>query len=357
MTNLILILKTVSKTTKIAVHSNREQILLMNIRHSDEELNQFSGILNQLNFRKECVINELKRSGIELKQIGIIVCRGGVLKPIHGGVYRVNQAMVDDLYHPMAGHESNLGGLIAFELAKQIGKGTLAITADPACTDEMEEIARISGMPEIKRKSIMHTLSQRTVAKNYASLIGKKYAESNIIVAHLGSGISVGAHCNGRVIDVNNGIDGDGPMSAARCGSIPIGELVDMCFSGKYTKEEIVRKIWLEGGMKAYLGTSNAVEVEKRIEEGDEFAKLIYDSLAYQLAKEIGALATVLKGRVDGILITGGMAYSEYLMKEVADRISFIAPVRVYPGEREMEGLALNAYKVLNGTVEVIEYK
>lgn len=357
MKKLILSLKTVSKTTKVSVHANREQILLINIKHSDEELNSLDSVMDQLELRKNSVLNELKNAQIELKEIGIIVCRGGVLKPISGGIYLVNETMIKDLHHPMAVHESNLGGIIAYDIANMIGNDVKAITVDPACTDELEPIARISGMPEIERKSIMHTLSQRTAAKNYASKIGKKYIESNIIVAHLGSGISVGAHCKGKIIDVNNGLNGDGPMSAARSGSVPVGQLIDLCFSGKYTKDEMMKKVYLNGGLKAYLGTSNALDIEQKITAGDKHAELIYTTVGYQIAKEIGALATVLNGEVDGIIITGGMSYSNFIIKEITKRVEFIAPVRVHAGDGEIEGLALNAYKVLRGQAEIIEYK
>lgn len=357
MAKQILILKTVSKRTKISVHANREQILLINIRHTDEELAQFNRVIDQLELRKNAILQELQRADIHLEDIGIIVCRGGVLKPIDGGIYNVNQAMIKDLHEPMAEHESNLGALIAYDLVKMTGNGAKAITVDPACTDEMEPIAKVSGIPEITRKSIMHTLSQRTVAKHFASRIGKAYEEANIIVAHLGSGISAGAHHKGKIIDVNNGLNGDGPMSAARCGNLPVGQLIELCFSGKFTKEELLKKTYLNGGLKAYLGTSDGIKIEQMIENGNKDAEFYYKALAYQLAKEIGALATVLNGKVDGIIITGGMAYSKFIIDEVTEKISFIAPVKVYPGEREMDGLAENAYKVLNGEAEVTEYK
>jgi len=356
MRKLILCLKTVSRTTKISVHTVREQIFLINIKHSEEEVKKCNGVIGQLELRKNAVLHELKKAHIELNDIGIVVCRGGVLKPIPGGIYAVNEAMVEDLHHPMAQHESNLGGLIAYAIVKLIGKDVRAITADPACTDEMSDIAKISGMPEIRRISIMHTLSQRTVAKHYAALIGKPYEESRLIVAHLGSGTSVGVHCNGKIIDVNNGLHGDGPMSPARTGGLPVGQLIELCYSGKYTKEELLEKIHLNGGLKAYLGTNDARIIEKRVLEGDLEAKLIYDAVAYQTAKEIAGLSAVLKGVVDGILITGGLAYSNYIINEITERVRFIAPVKVYPGESEMEGLALNGSKVLTGEAQVIDY-
>lgn len=356
MKNLILCLKTVSQTTLVSVRNFREALFLINIRHKEEDLARCHSVMGQLDLRKSAVLNELSRANIDLHDLGIIVCRGGVLKPMPGGIYCVNEAMVADLHHPMAEHESNLGGLIAHDLAKMIGGDVKAITVDPACTDELTDIARVSGLPEISRVSIMHTLSQRTVAKHYADLIGKTYEEAKIIVVHMGSGISVGAHCCGRIIDVNNGLHGDGPMSPMRTGSLPVGQLVELCFSGKYTREELLEKIQLNGGMKAYLGTKDAKIIERRVLEGDKEAELIYKAIAYQTAKEIGALATVLEGEVDGILITGGLAYSDYIINEITRKVKFIATVRVYPGESEMEGLFINAGKVLAGEVEVKQY-
>lgn len=357
MSKLILCLKTVSKTTKVSVHNSREQIFLINIRHSDEELASCKGVLDQLGLRKQAVLHELKEAHIALSEVGIIVCRGGVLKPIPGGIYAVNEAMIKDLHHPMAEHESNLGGLIAYDIAQMIGGDVRAITVDPACTDEMTPLAKISGMPEIERVSIMHTLSQRTVAKHYAAQLGKNYEEVNVIVAHMGSGTSVGVHSKGKIIDVNNGLHGDGPMATARSGDVPVDQLIDMCYSGKYTKEEMMEKVFLNGGLKAYTGTNDAKVVEEKVKNGDKFAKLVYDAVAYQTAKEIASLSAVLKGAVDGILITGGLAYSTYIINEITERVNFIAPVKVYPGESEMEGLAINAAKVLFENAPVIAYK
>ncbi len=357
MEKLILCIKTVSKTTKISVHTLRKQIFLINIRHTDEELDACKTILGQLQLRKNAVLRELEKAHIQLNDVGIIVCRGGVLKPMPGGIYKVNDTMVKDLHHPMAEHESNLGGLIAYDIANDLGSDVRAITVDPACTDEMTPIAKISGTPEIERVSIMHTLSQRTVAKHYASQIGKAYEEVSLIVAHLGSGTSVGVHHNGKIIDVNNGLHGDGPMSPSRTGSLPVGQLIELCYSGKYSKDEMMQKIYLKGGLKAYLGTNDAREVEKKALNGNQKALLIYDALAYQTAKEIAALSAVLYGKVDGILITGGLAYSNYIINKISERVKFIAPIKIYPGESEMEGLALNACKVLLEEVDIIEYR
>ncbi len=357
MQQLILCLKTASKTTRLSVHSNREQIFSITVRHSSEELSKFKFPREQYNFRKNTVLNELQKADIDVNDISIIVCKGGVIKPMQGGVYKVNDAMIKDLSQPMAEHESNLGVLIAEEIAKISKHDIQAVIVDPACVDELDDIAKISGLPEISRKSIMHTLSQRTVAKSYANTKGKNYNDVNVIVAHLGSGISVGAHKKGKIIDVNNGLNGDGPMSPARTGGLPVGQLIDLCYSGKYTKDELMLKIYKQGGMKAYLGTSNAIEIERKVNEGDEKAELIYKAIAYQVAKEIGALSTVLLGDVAAILITGGLAQSQFLIDEIMNRVMHLGDVIVFPGENEMNALAENGYKVLRGEIKVNEYK
>jgi len=353
----ILVINPGSTSTKIAVYENRKQIFLTNIKHTMEELSVFNSIADQYEFRKNTITEEIKKAGIDIDSLKIIVGRGGLLKPIEGGVYQVNDKMVYDIHHPMGEHESNLGGLIAFELAKEIGNNVKAIIVDPTCVDELEEISRISGMPELPRRSFLHTLNQRAVARTYAKDIGKRYEEINVIVAHMGGGTSVGAHKKGIIVDVNNGLNGDGPMSPERTGGLPVGQLVELCFSGKFTKPEILKKIKGKGGLVAYLGTSDAIEIEKRIEAGDEQSKLIYQAMAYQVAKEIGALSTVLKGQVDGILLTGGIAYSDFIVNEITERVKHIGPVKIYPGEGEMEALAMNGYLALTQEIEVKEYK
>jgi len=246
--------------------------------------------------------------------------------------------------------------VIAYELAKESGKDIPAVIVDPTCVDEMEEIARISGIPELPRRSFLHALNQKAIARRYAGELNKRYEEVNVIVAHMGGGISVGAHYQGRVVDVNNGLNGDGPMSPERSGGLPVGQLVELCFSGKYSKEEILRKIKGNGGLSAYLGTNDAIEIEERIKGGDDYARLIYEAMTYQVAKEIGALSTVLKGKVDGILLTGGLAFGPMVVNPIIERVSHLGPVKVYPGEGEMEALALNGLLVLNNEVEVKEY-
>ena len=356
MQQLILCLKTASKTTRLSVHSGREQIFSITVRHKSEELSKFAKPMDQYEFRRNVVLEELTKADINLKEIAIIVCKGGVIKPMQGGIYRVNRAMLDDLSHPMAEHESNLGVFIAEDIVKKSNHDIQAVIVEPACVDEMDELAKLSGMPEISRKSIMHTLSQRTVATSYANTKGVDYKDVNVIVVHMGSGITVGAHSNGKIIDVNNGLDGDGPMAPARTGGLPVGQLIDICYSGEYSKEELMLKIYKKGGMKAYLGTSDAIEIEKRVIEGDEQAELIFKAIAYQVAKEVGALSTVLLGHVDAILITGGLANSQYLIDEIMNRVIHLGEVFVYPGENEMNALAEHGHLVLKEEAEAKDY-
>jgi butyrate kinase len=353
----ILVINPGSTSTKIAVYKNRQEILLINIKHPQEVLDQFQKIAEQFEYRKNKVKEVLAKAGIDINSINIIVGRGGLLKPMKGGAYKVNDNLIRDIQNPMGEHESNLGGVIAYEIAKEVGNGAFAIIVDPTCVDEMEEIARISGMPELPRRSLLHALNQKAIARKYATENKTNYDDINVIVAHMGGGISVGAHFKGRIIDVNNGLNGDGPMSPERSGGVPIGQLVDLCFSGKYSKEDIYKKIKGNGGLYAYLGTSDALEVENRIKNGDEYAKLIYSAISYQVAKEIGALSTVLKGKVDGILLTGGLAFGEMIVDEITERVAHLGPVKSYPGEGEMEALAMNAFMVLNGEIDVRDYE
>jgi butyrate kinase len=357
MEELVLIIYPRARATKIAVYDNRKQMFLTNIRHPQEVLKKFKKFADQFEYRKKAVSDELKKAGIDLKNICIVVGRGGLFKPIPGGVYKVNEAMIQDTKKPMGDHESNLGGIIAYALAKEAGKKTFSIIVDPACVDEMEDISKLSGLPEITRKSILHTLNQKITARRFAREIGKNYEDINIIVAHIGNGTSVGAHRKGKIIDVNNGLIGDGPMSSERTGGLPAGDLVELCFSGKFSKEDIVDKLKNNGGVLAYLGTTDFHEIEKRIEKGDKKAELVLSAVGCQTAKEIGGLSTVLKGEIDGILLTGDMAYSNFLINSITDRIKHLGVVRVYPGEDEMEALAMYGYMVLDKEIEAKEYK
>lgn len=357
MDQLILVVNPTTFSTKISVYDYRKQIFLINIKHTPDVLAQFKKIADQYEYRKQAICEELSKAGIKTNDIKIIVGRGGLLKPMSGGVYEVNEAMIRDIWNPMGEHESNLGGLIAYEIAKSIGPDIKAIIIDPTSVDEMDEIAKISGMPDIQRKSILHTLNQRIIARNFVREIGKNYEDINVIVAIIGKSISVGAHRKGRIIDVNNGLIGDGPMTTERSGTVPCGELVDLCFSGKFTKDEIWKKMKGEGGVYAYLATSNPYEIEKMIEKGDKYAELIYSALAYQVAKEIGALSTVLKGEINGILLTGELAYSNFLINEITTRIKHLGLIRIYPGDDEMDAYAMYGYLVLAGEIAAKKYE
>lgn len=355
--NRILAINPGSTSTKIAVFEASKQIFLKNIKHSSDEIGKFEKITDQYEFRKNIILEELKNASIEIDTIKIIVGRGGLIKPIPSGVYEVNEAMIADLKVGILGqHASNLGGLIANDLAKSIS-GARAFIADPVVVDELHDLARISGHPLFERISIFHALNQKAIARTHAKSQNMNYEDMNLIVAHLGGGISVGAHYKGKVIDVNQALDGEGPFSPERSGTLPVGALAKLCFSGKYTLDEVKKMITGQGGFVAYLGTNDAYEVEKAALAGDEKAKLIHDAMAYQVAKEIGAMSTVLLGKVDGILLTGGIAYGKPFVDEVIKRVSHIAQVYVYPGEDEMQALAMNGLMVLNNEVEVKIYQ
>jgi butyrate kinase len=353
----ILVLNPGSTSTKIAVFQNNRPVFQKSIKHSTEDLLPFKRVTDQYEFRKEIILKELVDAGVDISKISIIVGRGGLIKPIESGVYEVNDAMISDLRSNMASeHASNLGGLIAHDLASKIS-GAKAFIADPIVVDEFSDLARFAGHPNFQRVSVFHALNQKAVARTYASSIGRKYSDLNLIVAHLGGGISVGAHEKGNVIDVNQALDGEGPFSPERSGTLPVGQLISMCFSNKYTETEIRKMVVGQGGLVAYLGTSAANQIEERIQKGDQYAKLVYEAMAYQVAKEIGACSVVLKGQVDAILITGGIAFNELFIQLLTYRIAWISQIRVFPGEDEMRALALNVLMVINGELEPKIYK
>jgi len=341
-----------STSTKIAVYQGSKSVFLKNIKHSAEDLKPYPKIIDQFRYRKEIILKELEEAEIRIDLITAIVGRGGLVKPIESGVYEVNEAMIKDLHESKLGeHASNLGGLIAHDIAQSL-KTARAFIADPVVVDEMEDVARYTGHPKFERHSIFHALNQKAIARKHSKAADKPYQDLNLIIAHLGGGVSVGAHQKGRVIDVNNALDGDGPFSPERTGTLPCGQVAKLCFSGEYTHEEVKKMIKGEGGFVSYLDTNDAYDVEMRVKAGDKEAKKIHDAVAYQLAKEIGSLSVVLKGEVDAILLTGGMAYDKILVDYVKEMVSFIAPVVVYPGEDEMEALAMNGYMVMKGEVE-----
>lgn len=346
-----------STSTKIAVFKNNKQQFLKNIKHSVEELAPFGKIIEQYDFRKDIIVKELLDSGFEIESFSAVVGRGGLLKPIAGGVYRVNEKMIEDLKAAKMGeHASNLGGVIAQEIAKDGGDNISSFIVDPVVVDEMEDLARVSGMPELPRISIFHALNQKAVARRYAEESEGDYNKLNLIVVHMGGGISIGAHKDGRVVDVNNALDGDGTFSPERSGGVPAGQLARLCFSGEQTLDEIKLKLKGKGGLVAYLGTNDAYEVEMRVKDGDKEAGLIYHAMAYQISKDVGAMATVLNGKVDQIILTGGVAYDKTFVSWLKERISFIAGVTVYPGEDEMKALAEGGFLALTGTLSVQEY-
>jgi len=345
-----------STSTKFAVYFDDECKLKKTLRHSIEELSLYTDIIDQFEFRKGLIIDSLVEEGFDVDRIKYIIGRGGLTYPLKSGVYLVNNRMLE---HARAGiygqHASNLGPLIADYIALQI-PGAHAYIADPVVTDEMEEIARFSGHPLFERRSIFHALNQKATARLHAKKIGRKYETLNLIVVHLGGGISVGVHCKGKVIDVNNALDGEGPFSPERSGTLPVGQVIDLCFSQKYEKEEIRRMVIGEGGFVAYLGTNDAMEVENRAKNGEEKARKIQEALGYQVAKTIGEMSVVLSGEVDAILLTGGLAYNQYLTQYISSKVGFISGVFVYPGEDELEALASNALRVARGEIEPMEY-
>lgn len=350
-----LIINPGSTSTKIGVFDDETQILDKTLRHTTEEIAQFPTIYAQKDFRKQIILDALKEENIDPKTFQVIVGRGGLLKPIPGGTYAVSDALLADLKNPPQGeHASNLGGILAREIGDSLGVPSYIV--DPVVVDELEPVARVSGVPEISRVSIFHALNQKAMARRYAKEVGKKYADLNLIVVHMGGGVSVGAHKNGRVIDVFNALDGDGAFSPERAGGVPSGALIKMCYESGLSEKEMRKKIVGNGGFNAYLGTNDAREVEKRVNEGDAEAKLVRDAFVYQMSKNIGAMGAVLEGKVDAIIMTGGIAYDKEITRMISERVSFIAPVKLYPGEDELLALAQGALRVMNGEEEAQEY-
>ena len=349
-----LIINPGSTSTKIAVFDDEEMLFDKTLRHSVEEISKYDTIFDQKQFRKDIIIECLKEQDIDINTLDMVVGRGGLVKPIPGGTYRVSDALIEDLkVGPQGQHASNLGGVLAREIADEIGKPSFIV--DPVAVDELEPVARISGIPDIERNSIFHSLNQKAMARRYAKENGKRYEDINVIVAHMGGGVSVGAHRKGRVVDVSNALEGDGAFSPERAGALPVGPLVRLCYSGKYTEKEMYKRIVGGGGFTAYLGSNDMVEITKRA-ENDEQARLLIDAFIYQISKDIGARAAVLEGKVDAIILTGGIAYGKTVTDAIARRVDWIAPVIVYPGEDELLALAQGGLRVLNGEEEAKEY-
>ena len=342
-------------STKVAIYEDEKPVKVQSIRHSPSELSSFKKTIDQLDCRKNLVLKFLRENKIKIKSLSAVVGRGGPFKSLFSGTYRVNERMLSDVRsgNVQADHVSNLGCLLAFDLTR--GTDIPAFIVDPVSVDEFPPVARISGLPELPRKSLSHALNIKMVARKTAKRLGKKYEKLNLLVVHLGSGISVTSHQKGKMIDVNNANDG-GPFSPQRVGSVPVTGLARLCLSGKYTYPQVYERLTKKGGLLAHLGTDDLEAVEKRITSGDDKAELIYKAMVYQIAKEIGAMATTLAGKVDAIVLTGGMANSKRLVKEIKERVKFLAPLLVFPGEDEMEALTRGALRVLNGEEKAKEY-
>ena len=350
-----LIINPGSTSTKIGVFEDETLLFEETLRHSTEEIAQYASIVDQKDFRKEIITNLLKEKDFDINSLNMVVGRGGMLKPIPGGTYAVTDDLLEDLKIGKQGqHASNLGGILAREIGDSIGAPSFIV--DPVVVDEMCDIARYSGVPELPRTSVFHALNQKAVAKRYAKEIGKPYDTLNLIVVHMGGGVSVGAHENGRIIDVFNALDGDGAFSPERAGGAPVGALIKMCFSGEYTEKEIYKKFVGNGGFNAYLGTNDMRDVEKMVDNGDEKAKEIRDAFIFQVSKDMGSMACVLNGKVDQIVVTGGIAYDKGVVAGLKEKCEWMAPFTVYPGEDELLALAQGALRVMNGEEEAMKY-
>lgn len=352
----ILVINPGSTSTKIALFQGEKKIFEETLRHSREEITGFDGVSGQFDFRRRALVGLLREKGVGLNSLAAVVGRGGFLRPIEGGTYEVTVGMADELREGARGeHASNLGAPLAMEIGR--AAGIPAYIVDPVVVDELQPLARVSGMAGVVRRSAFHALNQKAVARRAAKDLGSSYLDLNLIVAHLGGGISVGIHSRGRVIDVNNALDGDGPFAPERSGGVPVGDLIRICFSGELTEKELKGRVSGGGGLVGYLGTNDAQEVEKYIAAGNEKARLYYEAMAYQIAKEIGAGTTVVKGQMDAIVLTGGLAHSKMLTGWIKERVNFLAPVLIYPGEGEMKALAQGALRVLRGEEEARVYE
>ena len=350
-----LIINPGSTSTKIGVFEDETLLFEETLRHSTEEIAQYASIVDQKDFRKEIITNLLKEKDFDITSLNMVVGRGGMLKPIPGGTYAVTDDLLHDLKIGKQGqHASNLGGILAREIGDSIGVPSFIV--DPVVVDELCDIARYSGVPELPRTSVFHALNQKAVAKRYAKETGKAYDSLNLIVVHMGGGVSVGAHQNGRIIDVFNALDGDGAFSPERAGGAPVGALIKMCFSGQYTEKEVYKKFVGNGGFNAYLGTNDMRDVEKMVNEGDAKATEIRDAFIFQVSKDMGSMATVLNGKVDQIVVTGGIAYDKGVVAGLKERCEWIAPFTVYPGEDELLALVQGGLRVVNGEEEAMKY-
>ncbi|MDR2926615.1 MAG: butyrate kinase [Cytophagaceae bacterium] len=352
----ILVINPGSTSTKIAVYEDEQPVFQKTLRHSTAEIEQFPTVPSQYSFRKETILKELADAGISINDLNAVIGRGGVVKPVESGVYEVNDALKNDLNHSRMGqHASNLGGLIADDIARMIPNAR-AFIADPVVVDELDDVARITGHPLLPHQSIFHALNQKAIARKFAKDTGRRYEDLNLIVAHLGGGISIGAHRKGRIIDVNNALNGYGPFSPERAGTLPAFQLAELCFSGNYTIDEVRAMITGKGGLVAHIGINDVQDACKRANEGDANIARVLKAMAYGIAKAIGSAYAVLKGKTDGILLTGGIAYNDLVVKEIVEHIESFGIVVIYPGEDEMGALAMNALGVLKGEMQCKVY-
>ncbi|MCR4740731.1 MAG: butyrate kinase [Lachnospiraceae bacterium] len=355
MSKKSLIINPGSTSTKIGVFEDETLLFEETLRHSTEEIAKYSSIVDQKDFRKDIILDLLKEKDFDINSLDFVVGRGGMLKPIPSGTYEVSDELLHDLKIGKSGqHASNLGGILAKEIADSIGVPSYIV--DPTVVDEMMDIARYSGVPELPRISVFHALNQKAVARRYAKETGKNYEDLNLIVIHMGGGVSVGPHKKGKVVDIFNALHGDGAFSPERAGAVPVGALVDMCFSGKYTRDEVYRKLVGNGGFNAYLNTNDMREVEKMVDEGSKEAEKVRDAFILQVAKDVGAMACVLDGKVDQIIATGGIAYDKVVIQGLKERCEWIAPFTVYPGEDELLALCQGGLRVVTGQEEAKKY-
>ncbi len=354
----ILVINPGSTSTKIALFKGIEKLFEEDIIHAEDELRQFGDLASQHPFRMETLMRALREKSVEPSKLDAVCVRGGLMRPVQSGVYRVTEDMAEDVGNSKniwgREHASSLGPLIGLQMAKEYG--IPVFTADPVVVDEMDDIARISGVPEIKRKSLLHALNIKEQIRRAARNMGAEVKDANFIAAHMGGGTTVAAIRRGRIIDTNNALLGMGPFSVQRAGALPTGDLLDMAYSGKYTRQELQKKLVYESGLAGYLGTGDVREVERRIGTGDETAALILSAMAYQVSKEIGAMAAALGGEISAVILTGGVAFSEMVAGMIKERVSFIAPVLVYPGQAEMEALAWHAAAALSGKERILPY-
>ena len=350
----VLVINPGSTSTKIGMFEDDTQIFEKVIRHQREEFEPYPKIVDQYDFRRALVVAAMEEAGVSLGDLDAVVGMGGLTRPVEGGTFLISGEMVKDLRSTAYGdHASSLGSIIAYEMVQ--GTDIPAFMVDPVVVDEFADIARISGHPLLPRRSVFHALNQKATAKRYCREQGKRYEDLNLVVTHMGGGISVGIHNKGRVVDANNALDGDGPFTPERSGTLPAGQLVSLCFSGEYSQGDIRAMLKGRGGLVAYTQSNSAREIESRAETDPE-SKLVLDALAYQVAKTIGEMSTVVAGEVEAILLTGGICHSNYIVGEITRRVSFIAPVHAYPGEDELDALAQGALRVLRGEEEAKVY-